>query len=95
MAEELDLARGELDFGLVIENKLALLEGSTQILAARPDLRLGGWRGRSVKLSRFLRAQGVLNSAQLQLAGNHVCEVFKHHDLVRIHGVKRLATEDS
>ena len=52
-----DLPRGELDFGLVMENKLALVDSLPQVLTARPDLRLRCDHGRGATRSSWLLAK--------------------------------------
>ena len=61
-----DLAGGEVDFRLVVEDKLALIEGTAQILLARPAL-AGAYSGAGIaKPPHPLRGKCIAQSAQFQ-----------------------------
>ena len=74
-------AGGELDLRLVVEHKLALVEGVAQVRLARPD----SWyalRRRAMAASRC-PCESLAQPAQFQLAGHHIGQALQHAQFVQ------------
>src|SRR6516165_9209326 len=89
-----DAARGQFDFGLVVQHELALVECAAQIDALWP----GGGAGQLSSVSSWATLPGLgedsAKSAEFQFACDHGGHALEHVEFVGCHGAARAAGID-